>query len=419
MKFGIIVLVIGLMLLPVPETLAAEQPAPPATQPSIDVDAPDVGLLYVRSPAQVRLLRVNPQAKAEDLRDSALLDETWKRAIASHVRMLRGGVADYVIYEKESPIRQTGWFKSFAGPKPVDDARAALRSALVIEAVPDTSLIAIRAGIKPAGDAAIVVKEICKLYVDRNAREFQQNEELRLDLMKREYDQIVLELNTEIIPQLRNKEQLLGGDGVGTFFIFNMHQQVVERMLQQRLAAMADRDAAKAELDALEEKRAVAVVPASFRQQAEETPRVQRLRAQLEAVALERADAAPSTRPAEGADAGDQRLARREKVLQEMLSDALKDHTDLARDTHAESLQSRLSTAEVSIERLSKQIDSSAQTLGRLNKDMNDYRVLQDREAHLRDQLRKMGDEMRHVKEYWLQLNYSEVGIGRYPETPN
>lgn len=377
----------------------------------IDRNAPDVALLHVKSPAEMAEQMGVPFGPA--LAPSADLNQVWERSIGTHVELLKHGpVVDQAVVRSSNPIQETTWFKSLNRN---DNPAALLRKALQVQSIPGTSLIALRVNLQPPADAAAIVTEICREYEQLSRDEYRRSLELRNDLLQREHEQVVMELQNEVIPQLREREKSLGAyQTTGRTWFAVQKERSLDFLRVERQAATNERDQATAESKVVEESRANAELPAWLREYAAWTPQVIRLEAQLDELALERLRTSPTTRTAEAIDAHALAFSEREARLKDMLAKAIKFHADTARDVRAHELRLRIDAANIRIEKANELINSVGQDLGRTGSSMDNYGQLRDREQELRRVAHELSDKLRLMREY-IHLNSSQVSIAKLP----
>lgn len=334
-------------------------------------------------------------------------------ALRTQAQMLTHETLFYeAVSSTSSRIRETDWWKQFETQA---EAYKDLDKHLSATPIANSRLIEVTMTHSVPKDTKVIIEELVQHHIDRMTKEYRQAEEKKLDLINREHDQVVLELNTEIIPQLRNTEQKLGGDQVGTFFIWNGKQLQLDRLLQERLRITAELAGLEGRLRYLEEDLRQGRTPAEVELQINNSGRYLQIRMRLDETNLDIGTYA--SRLGEHHESVVLLKQRRDR-MQRMVDDTREELRGSYSETMRSMLKSEVDAGNANLERITTHIKSLGDDLGRLNKDMNEYRVLQTREQDLRKSIQEMKDDMRRLKEYSLQLNFAEAAWGSKPEVP-
>lgn len=190
------------------------------------------------------LLQVDPPAGKE------APDALWQRTINTHTAMLREPHLLRTVAASEE-VHKTGWYAQFKGADADAKATAALTKVLIVRPVQETALIEVRTSVEPAADAAVIANAICDQYVRRQLDQEQGRVGQEVNLLSKQANSAMLELNEDVIKQEHQKRLELGTEGIATAGkaggdpAFNVLALELQEVVRARVAAEKDRDTAK------------------------------------------------------------------------------------------------------------------------------------------------------------------------------
>jgi len=238
--------------------------------------------------------------------------------------------------------------------------------------------------------------------------------EQNTDAAKRHYDTVVrqialldkerklleLMLNEDVLKKLAEKELQLGGDGSNTSSRWDGKQLQLERLIESHTRLQAELSGMRTKRDELarrvEQRLAMPQVEAQIQNSARYAETVRyadeaaRQRDDLKSQSKPDADAVTTAERRSAAATA--RMTAVHDELRSTIVDALKDQ-----------LEGELNADTANLAQVDTLITKTGNELGELNQAMSDYRVLQEREKHLREKLDVLQDRLSELRQFDLQ----------------
>lgn len=321
------------------------------------------------------------------------------------------------IQDSTSAIRNTRWFQQFQNEKdPLAAAKKAMADDFDATPIPNSNLIRVQMTYSVPEDCKTIVEEMVDKHIAQMRESQSQIESKKVDLLQRESKLVEIELNEDVLKQLREKENLLGLDQVGTSLSWNGKQFQLDRLLQEQARINSElagfRSRAQMLTRDLEEGR----TPAEVETQINNSGRFLQARQRLDDIEIE-------------LDQLEQKLGshndlvvslKQRKVLYQQKTDEI--HEEL-KSTYSETLRSMLeneiAAASANAGRVDEAVNKISFDLGKLNKEMNEYRNLQDRQKELQHKQNFLREEITKIRQFTLAADWATAGWASKPQKPD
>lgn len=369
------------------------------------------GFITVRSQSEVPQPGVRPGYTS--MEEIALLQQTHAGT------MMHPSLFAQAMSETGSKIRNTAWFNSFKDEKgEVDMAELRKDLAKNLRVIPrdKSRLVEIEMTTSDPKDAKVIIEELGDLHIRNFADRHKKDENENVSLMTKEKRFLQLDLDEEVNKQLRELETTLGSDQVEVSANYNGKRMMMDRMLQERSIIATQLAGIKAQANGLEKDAAEGRTPAEVRQLISRDGRLITAKQRLDDMDIEIDQLILKIGP--GHDLVIAYKKRREAYAQ----NATKIEEEL-KSEYIEALRSQyrnqLAAFEANAAVIDQEINNLGRSLGDLNKKMQEYRVLQEKERRLRDKINEMDAQIRTISQFRVATNWSQVEWGSRPQNPD
>jgi capsular exopolysaccharide synthesis family protein len=292
------------------------------------------------------------------------------------------------------PLRQTNWFKSFPNDAErkkdlVSNLRAAPRDR--------SRLISVEMTAATPDDARDVLVALIAPYLSKLERQQEAAERNQMELLRSEKTKLEFELESVVKRQLNQKETELGMEGVELFGSWNSKRLQYERMLQTRSEVKANLAGLTVQKENLDRTLRDGKTPAEVNNMLSRDgrylsaqERVDLLEIEIDQLALTHGE------KSEIVVRYKKRLASYKEKLDGIREQLRSDYAESLRTM----LENQIVAADANLKSIQGEIDRLNSEMGRLNQAVEQYRMLKQREAKLREDAERYDREIRRVAEF-------------------
>jgi succinoglycan biosynthesis transport protein ExoP len=318
------------------------------------------------------------------------------------------------IQSPDSLIRNTAWFVQYNGK--LDEAKIDLAENLSANPIPNSRLIDISMTCANPDDSRVIVKELVDHHIQTLKDDQYGIEGKKIELLDKEKNLLDLELNEDVLKKLAQKELALGGDSINTFQQWNGKQQQLSRLIEERMRILTEIEGYKSRRDSLARDLEEGRVPPDIEQRIRDTGTYTQFRNQvislnIELKRLEQFEGRESAAVVETQrmkDAWQAEVDEEHEELKSTLTDGM-----------TAALENEIKASTANLQRIDTYILQTGTELGTLNQSMGEYRVLQKKEANLRDKLDRLQDQLSEMRQFSLNSPWTAAKWSALPVTPD
>jgi len=369
------------------------------------------GLMLVRSLSEMPEPGVRPGSISRE--ETELLQATHAATI-SHESLLLEALS-----EPGGKIRETAWYKSFLdkqGNPDLAELKKNLRKNFNVMPQKSSKLLELEMTAADPKDAKRIIEELGDLHIRKTAERLRRDESEAVTLMQKERKLLQLELDEEVNKQLREKEASLGADTVEVAANYNGKRMLLDRMLQERSKINSDLAGLKSQQQGLEEDLRDGRTPPDVQQLLSRDGRYLSARQRLDDMDIEVEQLTLKYGPAnEMVVAFKKRREAYQQNVDTIRAELISDYSEAFRSQ----LRNQINAYNANGNVIDSEIQRLSATLGDLNKAMQEYRVLQEKERRLREKINTMEAEIRTISQFRLGSNWAQVEWSSRPQNPD
>jgi capsular exopolysaccharide synthesis family protein len=311
-------------------------------------------------------------------------------------------------------IRETTWFKQFAGEKnPISAAKEDLRQNLAVRPIPDSKLVEISMSYKNPKEAATIVEDVVTEHLD-SQRSVNVDKVLarqgQYQVAKRKYER---ELDN-VMQQIHQRVTQLNIEGAGTPGRLMPREEELRKLIDTKYDIQKNARAAASQYDSLIQQQQNGIDPPQVEELVNRDQEVASLRSVLTNIDVTLAGMA---------NLGEnhrevQKLKSHRASIEQTLEEARGAVRTSATAALIDEAKGMKEATDIQLQQIDERIAAATKELGDLQYGMTQYLTLKDQEQVLRDQIQQVNQTLDALAQSEQQRDMSGVTWAQKPETP-